>query len=164
MLHFLCSFDKGPRAARGGLTGGWSAHSDGKILKIWGVRNNTHNLNHVYVKFPIEGRMVVNTMYVRMYLKIIRGKAAVQVSCVIDAWASVVRRVNVLFFNFKFASAVQLIRLLRHGLLITIAYTFSILHVMSDRRMLETNLCGRVPTRKMAQTGGCKSARSFAPI
>ena len=90
MLHFLCSFDKGPRAARGGLTGGWSAHSDGKILKIWGVRNNTHNLNHVYVKFPIEGRMVVNTMYVRMYLKIIRGKAAVQVSRVVDAWASVV--------------------------------------------------------------------------
>ena len=47
------SFNMGPRAYRGGLSGGWSAHTDGKILKVWGVRGAEGNLDHTWVKFPI---------------------------------------------------------------------------------------------------------------
>ena len=42
-------YNKGPRAGRGGLAGGWGGRGNGRILKITGIRASNHQHDQVRV-------------------------------------------------------------------------------------------------------------------
>lgn len=61
---------KGPRTVRGGLADGWSAYTDGKILKITGT-NTTNYYSSVF--FPFESNIQAKTVRFRAWVKIVAG-------------------------------------------------------------------------------------------
>ena len=71
-------YNKGSRANRGGLAGGWGAMSDGKILKITGDNSGTHT----FVRLPVERNVLTNRLRLRAWVKIVSGS---QVSFGTDA-------------------------------------------------------------------------------
>ncbi|MCP5047469.1 MAG: hypothetical protein GY940_09880, partial [bacterium] len=64
-------YNKGPRARRGGLAGGWSTRKDGHILKITGTKDKDSRV--VVVQFPIESRILTANLLFRAWVKISKG-------------------------------------------------------------------------------------------
>jgi len=73
--YIFGTWNMGPRSGRGGLSGGWGGHRDGKILKIHGVR--AANWQAV-VTLPVSRRVQTDRVLFRGFLKIISGKASIQ--------------------------------------------------------------------------------------
>jgi len=65
----------GPRSGRGGLSGGWSAYHDGKILKIEGYKVADWQ---AVVALPRARRVQTDRVLFRGFLKILSGKASIQ--------------------------------------------------------------------------------------
>ena len=72
------NYQKGPRAGRGGLSGGWAGQGSGKILKITGTRASNHQHDQVRVNFPMNGVTLTAKVLFRAFIKIVIGKCSLQ--------------------------------------------------------------------------------------
>ncbi len=70
--HCFGTYNKGQRAARGGLADGWGSIPGGNILKITGKRNAGANSN-VFLKLPKADRTLTRKVLIRAWIKIVKG-------------------------------------------------------------------------------------------